>query len=81
MISRQVDICRRCKPVPISFLINTANAFLCDIFLECNNLKVDVKNYDELLHNLPFLSSTVRFFFNGQDEMDADKTFERIFQA
>ena len=65
MISRQVDTCRRYRPVPLSFLIDTAN----------------VKSYDEMIRNLKFHGRTLRFFFNGQDELDAEKTIERIFQA
>ena len=79
MISRQVDTCRRYRPVPLSFLIDTANAFLCDIFVECD--QVNVKSYDEMIRNLKFHGRTLRFFFNGQDELDAEKTIERIFQA
>ena len=81
MLSRQVDTCRRYRPVPLSFLIDTANAFLCDIFVECDNVQVNVKSYDEMIRNLKFHGRTLRFFFNGQDELDAEKTIERIFQA
>lgn len=80
MITRQIDTCRRYRPVPISFLINTANTFHCDIFIECDNLQVNVKSYDEMIRDLRFHGRTLRFFFNGADELVAQQTIERIFQ-
>lgn len=80
MISRQIDTRRTFRPLPISILINTANTFHCDIRIECAGGDVDAKNYDEVLRNLNPCSPFLLFYFNGNDEQAAQKTFERIFQ-
>jgi len=79
MICRQIDTCRRCSPVPISFLINAATRFDCDIFIRCENILINVKNYDEMIGNLKTRGKTLMFFFNGTDELDAQQRIERIF--
>lgn len=80
MICRQIDTSERYSPVPISFLIKTANGFDCDIFLKCNNNHVNVKCYDEMLQNLRTCTRTLIFFFNGTDEQAAEARIERIFK-
>ncbi|MCI8270221.1 MAG: HPr family phosphocarrier protein [Lachnospiraceae bacterium] len=79
MISRQIDTCRRRTPMPISFLIHTANTFNCDIYLRCEDKQVNVKSYDELIRGMPQCAKSVMFFFNGVDEQAAEQKIERIF--
>lgn len=80
MISKQIDTCRRYSPVPISFLINAANSFDCDIYIQCNDSHVNVKSYDEMIGNLRTRGNSLLFYFNGSDELAAQKKIERIFQ-
>ncbi len=80
MICRQIDTSKRYTPVPLSFLICTANRFDCDIFVQLNNLQVNVKSYDEMICNLRHASRSLLFFFNGSDEQAAQQRIERIFQ-
>lgn len=79
MISRQIDTCRRSTPVPISFLIHTARTFDCDIYIRCNNKKVNVKSYDEMIRDMSARAKSLVFFFNGSDELAAQQKIERIF--
>ena len=80
MIYRKVDV-RRCHtPPPISFLIRTAKSFDCDIFIQRDNGQVDVKNYEDLIRNMPLREQSVLFLFNGSDELAAKEKIERIFQ-
>lgn len=44
----EVDIQLRYTPIPLALLINTANAFDCDIYIDYGLTKVNVKNYDEM---------------------------------
>lgn len=81
MIARQIDTCQRYSPVPISFLINTANSFDCEIYVKCEDNQVNVKCYDEMLRNLKTRGKPLTFFFDGRDEQAAQKKIERIFQA
>lgn len=81
MIYKQVNTCRRYSPVPISFLINAANSFDCDIFVECEDNHVNVKNYDEMQCNLKTRSKTLLFYFDGADELAAQQKIARIFEG
>ena len=80
MISRQIDTCRRNNPVPISFLIHTASTFDCDIYIRCDDKRVNVKSYDEMICGMVAKKKSVVFFFNGTDELAAQEKIERIFQ-
>ena len=77
MVKRRVDTLQRYNPVPISMLINTANSFACDIFVECGKNKVNAKNYDEMKRNL--VTQYGHLLFNGVDEDDAGKKIEQMF--
>lgn len=81
MIRRQIDTCRRCTPIPISFLIDTACAFDCDIYIHCNDKRVNVKNYDEMIRDMSARTKSLVFFFNGSDELAAQERIEKIFQS
>lgn len=80
MIAKQIDTYRRYSPVPLSVLINTANSFLCDIYIQCNEYQINAKNYDEMLKNLRPRGRSLLFFFNGKDEQAAQQKIEKIFQ-
>ena len=79
MVKRRVDTLQRYSPVPISMLINTANSFVCDIFVECGTKKVNAKSYDEMKRGLVTQYGHLLFYFNGVDEDDAGKRIEQMF--
>ncbi|MGL5434995.1 MAG: HPr family phosphocarrier protein [Lachnospiraceae bacterium] len=79
MICKTIDTQKRYYPIPISFLVKTANAFICDIFIQFGNYRVDVKNYDDLHDHLRGNNCTMLFYFNGMDELAAQKKMETIF--
>lgn len=80
MVTTNVDIGRRYQPISIAFLIDTANSFNCDIFVECGVSKINVKNYDELKDRLVIKDKYLLFYFNGEDELDAENRIQQIFQ-
>ena len=48
MLMRQVDLRDMApRPIPISYLIQTANQFHCDIYVTSDAETVNAKNYDE----------------------------------
>lgn len=70
MLARELDCRERgFKPVPISYLVQTANQFHCDIFVSSDRKTANVKNYDEM-KNLK-LRDFVTFYFRGSDELEA----------
>lgn len=80
MLVREVAIpCNR--PVPISELIQTANTFGCDIFIECEQSKVNAKNYEDLKQRLVIKTPQLLFFFSGTDELEAGNRIGRLFKT
>ena len=49
MLTRQVDSKEKVfKAIPISYLIQTANQFDCDIYVTSDKTTANVKRYDEV---------------------------------
>lgn len=80
MRTKEVDILLRCTPIPIAFLINTANSFDCDIYIDYGKSKVNVKDYDEMKKGLNTQNRNLLFYFNGSDEQAAEGRIEKLFQ-
>ena len=73
MLTKQVDSRERVfRPIPISYLIQTANQFDCDIFVTSAN----VKQYDEV-KNLR-MTGFLTFYFKGSDELEAEDRIQKI---
>lgn len=79
MICKSIDTQKRHYPIPISFLVKTANGFICDIFIKCEDEQVDVKSYEDLHDHLRGNNCHMIFYFNGMDELAAQKKIEKIF--
>lgn len=79
MIKKQIDTTQKPMPIPLSFLIHTANGFHCDIYIQCNEGRINVKNYDDMLLHLRPHSHSLVFFFNGFDEQAAGQKIEQLF--
>lgn len=79
MLWKQMKPYARRTPPPISLLINTANAYSCNIFIINKERKINVKDYDELISNLKFRENQLLFIFDGTDEEDAQQHIERLF--
>lgn len=77
MLTRQVDSREKVlRPIPISYLIQTANQFDCDIFVASEKTTVNVKSYDEVM-NLS-LNGYLTFYFKGSDESEAKDRIQSI---
>ena len=60
MLTKQVDSRERVfRPIPISYLIQTANQFDCDIFVTSDKHTANVKQYDEV-KNLRMIISALQ---------------------
>ncbi|MCI8837964.1 MAG: HPr family phosphocarrier protein [Hungatella sp.] len=79
MLRKTMDIRQRCRPIPLSVLITTANSCDCDIFIEYEASRVNVKDYDEMIRCFDTHEKTQLFFFNGIDEKNAEKRITRLF--
>ena len=79
MLRKTMDIRQRCRPIPLSVLITTANSCDCDIFVEYEASRVNVKDYDEMIRCFDTHEKTQLFFFNGIDEKNAEKRITRLF--
>ena len=77
MLTRQVDSrMKTLNPIPISYLVQTANQFVCDIYVKSDKGGDNVKRYDEMksLNILGLLT----FYFKGSDENEAEDRIYRI---
>ena len=70
MLTRQVDSKERIfRPIPISYLIQTANQFDCDIYVTSDKTTANVKRYDEVKNFR--MTGFLTFYFKGSDESEA----------
>ena len=78
MLMRQVDL-RDMAPraIPISYLIQTANQFHCDIYVTSDAETVNAKNYDEI-KKLRMCGAPLTFYFKGSDELEAEDRIQKI---
>ena len=69
MLMRQVDLkAMAVRPISISYLIQTANQFDCDIYVMSGSKEsANVKNYDEV-KKFKMNISPLFFYFKGSDE-------------
>ena len=77
MLMRQVDLRDMApRPIPISYLIQTANRFDCDIFVTDDKKTANLKHYEEM-KNLS-LYGFLTICFKGRDETEADNCIRKI---
>ena len=77
MLTRRIDSREKTlNPIPISYLIQTANQFDCDIFVTSDKYTANVKQYDEV-KNLR-MTGFLTFYFKGSDETEAEDRIHRI---
>ena len=83
MVSRQINLQMCYKPIPIAIIIKAANSFVCNIFMECNKSRVDVKNYEELKRGMSERrpGQNLQFYFEGADEQAAEEYLDKIFDS
>lgn len=79
MLRRVMDIRQRYHPIPLTVLITTANSCDCDIFIEYEASRVNVKDYEAMIREFDTHSQTQLFLFNGIDEKSAEQRIERLF--
>lgn len=80
MLRKEMDIQKRYRPIPIAVLISAANTYSCEIFIEYEKNKVNVKNYDEMKRGLKTQGQNLLFYFNGIDEANAEHHIEQLFE-
>ena len=79
MLRRVMDIRQRYHPIQLTVLITTANSCDCDIFIEYEASRVNVKDYEAMIQGFDTHSQTQLFLFNGIDEENAEQRIERLF--
>ena len=79
MLRRVMDIRQRYHPIPLTVLITTTNSCDCDIFIEYEASRVNVKDYEAMIQGFDTHSQTQLFLFNGIDEENAEQRIERLF--
>ena len=73
MLRKEFNIRQKSYPIPIAVLISAANTYDCDIFIEYEQFKVNVKNYNEMKNGFDTHQPNQLFCFNGWDEAQAQQ--------
>ena len=77
VLTRQVDSKERIfRPIPISYLIQTANQFDCDIYVTSDKTTANIKRYDEVKNFR--MTGFLTFYFKGSDELEAEDRIQSI---
>lgn len=77
MVTKQLDSrARDFKTIPISYLIQTANQFECDIYVTSDKHTANAKRYDEM--KMLRMGGFLTFIFKGSDEAEAENRIQRI---
>ena len=77
MLTRRIDSREKTlNPITISYLIQTANQFACDIYVSNEKDRANLKQYDEM-KNLK-MGGFLTFYFKGSDETEAEDRIHRI---
>ncbi len=77
MVTRSLNVRKKAlSPIPISYLIQTANRFDCDIFVTSDKKTANLKQYEELKGF--GLNGVLTICFRGRDETEADNCIRRI---
>lgn len=77
MLTRQVDSREKgLRPIPISYLIQTANQFDCEIYVTSEMTTANVKSYDDVKRLS--LNGYLTFYFKGSDESEAKDRIQSI---
>lgn len=81
MLKTKINIQMQYHTVPISALVQTASTYNCNIYIECDNSRINVKNYEELKIGLVIKNKPeLQFYFDGKDEKQAESRFQKIFE-
>ena len=65
MQAKQIDILAPYRTLPISYLVRTANQFTCDIYIQGDAAKINVKDYEAMQTGLQPLGVTEERRFYG----------------
>lgn len=77
MLARQVDSREKVfRTIPISYLIQTANQFDCDIYVSSDKTTANIKQYDEVKNFK--MAGFLTFYFRGRDELEAEVRIQSI---
>lgn len=67
------------QPISISALIQAANRFHCDIYMEVGAKQFNMKDYDECQRGVQNVNKICVVYFNGADEQEAEGRFQTLF--
>lgn len=81
ILTRQYNLTKssRAAHLPISAVIQAANLFRCDIYIETRQQRINVKVYEELQRGIQPQRMQLIVCFDGTDEEEADYRFRLLF--
>ena len=81
MQAKQIDILAPYRTLPISYLVRTANQFNCDIYIQGDAAKINVKDYEAMQTGLQPRGESLVFYLEGSDRGEAELRLRRLFRV
>ncbi len=81
MVIRQImiKIPEAVKPYPLSLLTQIANRFECDVILETDNKKINMKKFSQIRTVELNTGSEIIIYAHGRDEIEAMEAVQGFF--
>lgn len=82
MLAKQINVAMRSsvRPLPISYIIRTAQQCSCDVFVQGMGVKINAKDYDQMKRDWKPQGNRLVFFLNGVDEVAAGDRLQKAFE-
>lgn len=73
MLAQHIDVTTRSlvRPLPISYIIQTAQQCSCDVYIQGMGTKINAKDYNQMKREWNPQGNRLVFFLNGADEAAA----------
>ena len=81
MLTKRVNILAPYRTLPISYLVGTANQFTCDIYIQGDTSKINVKDYEAMQTGLQPRGNGLVFYLEGSDEGAAEVKLRKLFEV
>ena len=74
MLAKQIDVARRssARPLPISYIIQTAQQCSCEVYIQGIGIRINAKDYNQMKRDWKPQGNRLVFFLNGADEVAAE---------
>ena len=82
MLAKQIDVARRssARPLPISYIIQTAQQCSCEVYIKGIGIRINAKDYNQMKRDWKPQGNRLVFFLNGADEVAAGDRLKKALE-